>query len=352
MLHRPLAFRLGHVPKCKTIAKSGRSSRVPPFAFLTDPVRLRRSIRHGFERADVWEPATAATLVTVEWINPWLERRVLHYAHQGGAREAPSSTLYALRRAVGLGADALELDVHRTADGVLVVCHDSTVDETTNQTGAIAEMSFAELRSLDNAHWWTEHLPEDHHADHGADPEAFVLRGRFPDQPEFGIASLDEVLSEFTDVFINFDIKETGPKVHGYEKELADTLRRYNRTSDVIVASFHDIALERFRVYAPEIHTSLGPTQTLESAGLLWDGKQVPKGLPGQVAFQIPMRFDGALVVTPELVSAAHGAGLAVHVWTIDDPADMRELLVCGVDGIMTDCPSVLANALRAHSTY
>lgn len=286
----------------------------------------------------------------VDWINPWLERRVLHYAHQGGAREAPSSTLFALRRAVALGADALELDVHRTADGVLVVCHDSTVDETTNVTGAIADMSFAELRTLDNAHWWTDHLPEDRHADHTAELNAYRLRGRFPAEPEFGIASLDEVLTEFAGVFINFDIKETGPKVRSYEHDLADALRRYHRSTDVIVASFHDVALERFRAYAPEIHTSLGPTQTLESAGLLWEGKPIPKGKPGQVAFQIPMRFDGALVVTPELVEAAHGAGLAVHVWTIDEPADMHELLACGVDGIMTDCPSVLAEAMSTHS--
>ncbi len=289
---------------------------------------------------------TATTLVRVEWTNPWLDRRVLHYAHQGGAREAPSSTLFALRRAVALGADALELDVHRTADGVLVVCHDSTVDETTNASGAIAEMTFGELRSLDNAYWWTEHLAEDHHADHSANPEAFVLRGRFPAEPEFGVATLDEVLNEFTNVFINFDIKETAPKVRGYERDLADTLRRYGRSSNVIVASFDDVALERFRTYAPEIHTSLGPTQTLESAGLLWDGKRIPMGLPGQVAFQIPMRFDGAVVVTPELVTAAHEAGLAVHVWTIDEPGDMTELLSCGVVGIMTDCPSVLANVL------
>ena len=302
---------------------------------LNDFRSQKRANKHG-----------QTSLLTVRWINPWLVRRVLHYAHQGGAREAPSSTLFALRRAVALGADALELDVHRTADGMLVVCHDSTVDETTNVTGAIAEMSFAELRILDNAYWWTEHLPEDHHADHSAHPDAFVLRGRFPDKPEFGIATLDEVLSEFTNVFINFDIKETAPKVVGYEHDLADTLRRYNRTTDVIVASFHDVALERFRAYAPEIHTSLGPTQTLASAGLLWEGKPIPKGLPGQVAFQIPMRFDGALVVTPELVAAAHEAGLAVHVWTIDEPSDMRELLSCGVDGIMTDCPSILAQAL------
>ena len=283
----------------------------------------------------------------MEWKNPWLERRVLQYAHQGGAREAPSSTLFALRRAVAVGAHALELDVHRTADGVLVVCHDETVDETTNTSGAIAEMTLAELRALDNAFWWTQNLAVDQHSDHGAAPDAFTLRGRFPTETEFGIATLEEVLREFSDVYINLDIKQTSPDVVAYEHQLADALRSFGRTNDVIVASFHDLALERFRAYAPEIHTSLGPTQTLEAADLLWEGKQIPKAAPGQVAFQIPMRFDGEVVVTPNLVQAAHDSGYAVHVWTIDDPADMTELALSGVDGIMTDCPGVLAEVLK-----
>src|SRR5204863_5412261 len=74
--------------------------------------------------------------------NPWLDRRVLNYAHQGGAREAPSSTLFALRQAVAGGADALELDVHATADGTVMVCHDATVDRTTPASGAIAELTY------------------------------------------------------------------------------------------------------------------------------------------------------------------------------------------------------------------
>src|SRR5436305_4189313 len=87
--------------------------------------------------------------------NAWLERRVLDYAHQGGALEAPSSTLVAFRRAVEVGADALEMDVHATADGELVVCHDATVDATTDGTGAIAAMTLAEVRNLDNGYRFT-----------------------------------------------------------------------------------------------------------------------------------------------------------------------------------------------------
>ena len=86
--------------------------------------------------------------------NPWLDRRIVAFAHQGGAWESPSSTLFALRRAVAAGATAIELDVHATADGELVVCHDATVDRTTDGRGRIAELTLAELRALDNAYWF------------------------------------------------------------------------------------------------------------------------------------------------------------------------------------------------------
>src|ERR1700687_756037 len=105
--------------------------------------------------------------------NPWLDRRVLNYAHQGGAREAPSSTLFALHRAVAAGADALELDVHDTADGHLVVCHDETVDRTTDGKGPIADLTLADLQSLDNAYWW---VPGEVVA-HGRPDADYPLRG-------------------------------------------------------------------------------------------------------------------------------------------------------------------------------
>ena len=74
--------------------------------------------------------------------------------HQGGAWEAPSSTLYAIGSALDAGATGIELDVHATADGQLVVCHDATVDRTTDRTGEIADLTMAEVRTLDNAYWW------------------------------------------------------------------------------------------------------------------------------------------------------------------------------------------------------
>ena len=275
--------------------------------------------------------------------NPWLERRPLHYAHQGGALEAPSTTLYAMRRAVHqCGADALELDVHRTVDGVLVVCHDTSVDRTTPATGAIHDLTLDELRRLDNAHWWSP----GHDAVVGLEDAAYSLRGRFPDDPSLGIATLEEVLVEFPGVFLNFDIKEIGP--HRYEADLADRLRAHGRATDVIVASFHDDALRAFSAYAPEIHVSLGPDDTFAFYDAAMNGSPHRTFAPSQVALQVPASFEGIEVVTPTFVDAAHRLGLAVHVWTIDDELEMRRLLAMGVDAIMTDRPSVLAAVLVA----
>jgi glycerophosphoryl diester phosphodiesterase len=109
-------------------------------------------------------------------MNPWLSRRVLAYAHQGGAKEAPSSTLYAMKKAIENGATALELDVHRTLDGHLVVCHDPTVNRTSNGNGAIAKMTLDQLQSLDNAYYWVPGKVVDH-----SQPEsAYPLRGKAP----------------------------------------------------------------------------------------------------------------------------------------------------------------------------
>ena len=122
--------------------------------------------------------------------NPWLERRVIAYAHQGGAKEAPSSTLYAMRRALVNGATGLELDVHATSDGQLVVCHDSTLGRTTNATGEIAGLALDEVRRRDNAYWF---VPGEG-ATRGRPVGDYALRGRAPDDRELCVATLSEVI--------------------------------------------------------------------------------------------------------------------------------------------------------------
>lgn len=260
--------------------------------------------------------------------NPWLERRVLNYAHQGGAKEAPSSTLFAMNRALSVGADAIELDVHCTADGELVVCHDATIDATTDGSGAIASLTLDEVRALDNAAAWP------------------TLRGRAPFDRSLGVATLREVLECFPDTILNLDIKQTAPDVPAYEGLLASLLREHGRADDVIVASFLDLATDRFSEAAPEIPTSAGTVAVAQFWRAVQDGVEPPA--MRHVALQVPASFGETVVVDERFVEAAHSAGLAVHVWTIDDAEEMRSLLDLGVDGIITDRPSVLADVLAS----
>lgn len=273
--------------------------------------------------------------------NPWLERRILNYAHQGGAREGPSSTMYAMRRAVEAGAHAIELDVHATADRRLVVCHDATVDRTTDGSGRIADLLWDDVQRLDNAYWWAP----DRVVDHDADGD-HILRGRGPDDPDLRIPLLREVLEAFPGTFLNLDIKETAPDVEPYEGLLADLLREFGRTDDVIVASFSDTAVAAFATAAPGISTAAATNATAAFYFAVMQGDAPPPMT--QHALQVPPAFGGVTVVDDRFVTAAHAHDLAVHVWTIDEAAEMHALLDTGVDGIMTDRPSVLAEVLRA----
>jgi glycerophosphoryl diester phosphodiesterase len=277
--------------------------------------------------------------------NPWLSRRVLNYAHQGGAREGPSSTLFAMRAAVAAGADALELDVHMTSDGVLVVCHDATVDRTTEGSGALSSMTFAAVSSLDNAYWW---VPGSVVADDRSLPAAaFPYRGRAASDPAFRVPRLADVLDEMRGVYLNLDVKQTAPAVVAYESALADLLRAHDRVDDVIVASFNDASTAAFHACAPEIATSYGTMATADFFRAVRAGEPPPPPPIPHAALQVPRTFADTVVVDAPFVAAAHALGVAVHVWTIDDEPEMELLLDLDVDGIMTDRPSVLASVMR-----
>jgi glycerophosphoryl diester phosphodiesterase len=284
--------------------------------------------------------------------NPWLTRRPLNIAHQGGAREAPSNTLYAFATSVRTGALGLELDVHLTADGHVVVCHDPTVDRTTNGSGSIDSLTLEQVQRLDAAYWF---VPGEGVVP-GRPPEAYPLRGvATGDRPppaghdpwDFTIPTLADVLTDLPDVHVNIDIKRTAPETAAYEDAVADLVRRHGRSDDVIVGSFSDTALDRFKAIAPEVFTAAGPADTFAFWSALQDEEPASTALADHVALQVPVQFQGLQVVTPAFVAAAHDQGIAVHVWTIDEPEEMARLLAMGVDGVVTDRPSVLAAILR-----
>jgi glycerophosphoryl diester phosphodiesterase len=268
---------------------------------------------------------------------------VLAHAHQGGAFEGPSSTLFAIDRALEHGASAIELDVHASSDGVLVVCHDPDVDRTTDGRGAIASLTYEALRRLDNAYYFVP----GHDSVTDAREDQYVYRGRVNEDPRFRIASLEEVLERYPGVLLNLDIKQSAPAVKPYEELLAELLRRFGRRDDVIVASFSDDSLARFGAAAPEIGVSYGTNDLTQFIQAVRQGKPVPRPRPNQVALQPPARYAGVWLVDEALVTAAHNCGLAVHVWTADDVADMEKLCDLGVDGIITNRPSELVRLLK-----
>lgn len=279
--------------------------------------------------------------------NPWLFRRPLNFAHQGGAREAPSNTLYAFKTAIEKGADVLEMDAHATKDGHLVVIHDATVDRTTNGSGRVDETTLADLKTLDAAFWW---VPGEVTAV-GQPAHEYVFRGVATNKTEppdgysandFTVPTLREVLETFPDVFLNIEIKATAPETAPYEKEFAELLREFGRTDDTMVGSFQAPALETFRRLAPEVSTSASPGEV----EAFMTGSGTPSGRVPYHALQVPPTYEGLTVVDRHFVEMAQEQYLAVHVWTVDDEEEMAHLLAVGVQGIMTDRPLVLESIL------
>jgi glycerophosphoryl diester phosphodiesterase len=284
--------------------------------------------------------------------NPWLDRKPLNIAHQGGEIEAPSDTLYAFKTARDKGADVIETDVHLTADGRVVVLHDETVDRTTNGSGSVEQMTLAQIKQLDAAYWFIADEGTVH--DESRPASDFTWRGvatgdkrppkRF-EPNDFTIPTLDELLTAFPDVWLNIELKPTVAMTGRLEAAVAELLRAHGRTDDVIVASFNDQSVELFKALAPDVHTAV-PTAQVAAFWASSQGALPGSPNPQHVAFQVPESFEGLTVVTPDFVSDAHANNLAVHVWTVNDAADMHRFLDYGADGIMTDRPTLLERVL------
>lgn len=247
-------------------------------------------------------------------------------AHRGASGHAPENTLVAFHRAVEMAADVLEVDLQLTADGRLVAIHDDTVDRTTNGSGAVLDLSLAELKALDAGYRFEAAAGE------------FPFRGA-----GLTVPTLEEVLEAFPTTALNLEMKSpAGPPI---ADALAAILRLYQAEDRVLVASFDAEILGRFRELMPGVPTSLAENEVrtfyfLQRAFLdRWYRS------PG-VAMQVPERAGGIHVVTGSFIAAARRLGLRVHVWTVNDPGDMRRLVDLGVDGIITAYPDRLAAVL------
>jgi glycerophosphoryl diester phosphodiesterase len=253
-------------------------------------------------------------------------RRPLVMAHRGGAGLWPENTMRAFAGAFALGADVLEMDLHATADGALVIIHDATVDRTTNGAGRVSALTLAELKRLDAGYRWTN--------DGG---RTYPFRGAGVTVPTLG-----EVLAEFPRARLNIDIKQAQPSP---VKSFCRALTESGATARVTVASFSSQTLAEFRRECPTVATSAS-TEEVFALSADWQAGRSIAGSAARVV-QVPETVGARAWLTAELVAAAHGGGLEVHVWTVNDEAGMRRMLALGVDGIITDYPDKLIALLK-----
>lgn len=247
--------------------------------------------------------------------------RVLAFAHRGGAYhpeiEGLENTLAAFRHAAALGYDYLETDVHLTADGVLLAFHDEVLDRVTDVQGAVRDLTLADVR-----------------------------RARIGGREE--IPTLVELLDAFPSARFNIDIKSDDAVA-----PLADLVRERDLWDRVLIGSFSRRRIRRFRALTDgRVPTAADPFEVL--AYRLSPTAGIAKAIAGArfAAFQVPHRRGRITVVTPGLVRRAHAAGLQVHVWTIDDPAEMNALLDRGVDGLFTDRTDLLKDVLQGRGQW
>lgn len=238
----------------------------------------------------------------------------LAIAHRGFSQGGLENSLKAFRAASGLGYQYVETDINTTSDGVAVVFHDSTLDRTTDQVGTISELPYAVVRQA-------------------------RIGGREP------IATLNEFFAAQPTMRFNIDVKDAGSV-----EPLVKAIEELGLHERVCVASFSE--RRRRRVLAQLSYpVASSPGQWLLVTYFLfspWLPKAFIRSMMGTVdVLQIPRSFRGLTLVTGAKVRRAHGLGLKVHVWTIDDAAQMHELFDLGVDGIMTDRADILAEVMR-----
>jgi glycerophosphoryl diester phosphodiesterase len=252
---------------------------------------------------------------------PWL------VAHRGGSALAPENTLAAFDRARELGADAIETDVRLTKDGVVVIFHDEDTARLLGAPGTIEERTLDELRRLDAGGTFSP--------DGGA---SFPFRGK-----GLTVPTLAEAFARYPGMRFNIDAKLDDA---GLARALVHAVAAAGAEDRVCLGSFFDAQADRLGVLAPRCARYL-PKDAATCHVLAALGGSPGESCPGGYDLaDLPHRLGELVVVTAGVLAHFHRLGIPVHVWTVDEEAEMRELLALGVDGIVTDRPDVLARVL------
>ncbi|MBI2571889.1 MAG: glycerophosphodiester phosphodiesterase [Candidatus Schekmanbacteria bacterium] len=253
-------------------------------------------------------------------------------AHRGGAALYPENTLYAFQEAVHCHqAAGIELDLHLTADGEVVVLHDDTVERTTDGHGRVAWMRLAQLRELDAGWGWT--------ASDGCS-RPFAGKG-------IRIPTLGEVLDQLSAPLI-LELKEGSAQL---AYRVAALVRQYRAEHRVMIASFLPQAIRWMRRIAPHLLTGVSwPTAVwlAHLEHLRWPGV-FPRFLGQNRFLLIPVYYEGTVVYSPRLLKNMHRRGVPVHLWTVNATDTMSELSDDGVDAILTDHPDLFNSWVSSH---
>ena len=258
--------------------------------------------------------------------------RPIVFGHRGASGEAPENTLPAFERALAEGAAILETDVHLTRDGEVVIAHDPDVSRTTNGTGIIAELRLAELSSLDAGHRFS---PDD-----GATHPYRGLGVRIP--------TLREVFRRLPRARFNIEVKQNDPRLVAAVVGLVAEHERAHLTL-LAGAEAETLAAVRAELERRGVAAALGAS-VADVLGFVRAALGQGKAPDGPMALQIPPSFAGQPLVTRALVEFAHSHDVQVHVWTINEESEMRQLLALDVDGIMSDFPGRLRAVVDAQS--
>lgn len=254
--------------------------------------------------------------------------KLYNHAHRGGADLWPEHTLVAFQGAADAGADVLEIDVHATSDGVLVVMHDDTVDRTTDGEGAVKSMTFDELRALDAGY----HFSQD-----GGTTHPYRGQGVL-------VPTLEEVLAAHPDSLFNIEIKQQSPSI---VDETIAVVQAAGVQDQAVLGSFYDQVTRDIRAGAPDILTVMGTIEGMEIYNLApeyEDEYVAPTPL-----FAAPVEFSG-LVMTEDLIAKANRVGVHIHAWTVNDRDEMERVFDMGAEGIITDDPVTLEDVIAGRS--
>jgi glycerophosphoryl diester phosphodiesterase len=262
-------------------------------------------------------------------------RRPLVFAHRGGCALGPENTIAAFDLGMAAGADGLELDVHLSSDGIVVVHHDATLNRTTNASGPIAALTAAELARVDAGCRFSW-------SDNSRSPSARV--GVSEHTHGSGIPTLEDVLHRYPGAPIIIEMKVDSDAMG---LAVAELIRRTGTADRVCAAGFGQRSLNAVRAAYPGLTTSASQGEArlaLYRSWVRWPVRHVRYR-----GYQVPEVAGRLRVVSPRFVECAHAAGLEVQVWTIDEPEDMRRLLEWGVDALITNRPDV---AVRVRDSF